>query len=338
MRYIGGKSLLTGNIVQAIRDNAHDVDSVVDIFSGSGVVANALKQDGYNVIANDALYFSYCINRGTLCNDYTSCKISELINHLNNLCIDNAEIDNPKNFIAYNYSPNESSQRMYFQKKNALRIDIIRQEIEQLRPELAEDEYFYLLASLINAVPFVANITGTYAAYLKYWDVRTFKTLTLEPLPIIPSKQMCSVYNMTAEELAKQISSDLVYLDPPYNSREYLPNYHILETIARYDYPEIKGITGIRTNTTKSDFCRKAKVELAFSSLLNSLNCKYILISYNNEGLLPTDKLIEIIKDNGRPETFKLLEFPYRRYKNKIPNNKEGLKEQLYFIQKKTTA
>ncbi len=335
MRYIGGKTLLTSRIIDTIANNTDDVRTVTDIFAGSGAVSQALKQAGYGTTANDVLYFSYALNKGTLCNNRTTHKIKELIVHLNNLPINQADSNDPRNFIAHNYTPNDTCTRMYFQHNNALKIDVIRQEIEHLRTELTENEYFYLLASLIAAVPFVANITGTYAAYLKYWDVRTYKTLTLEELPIIQSRQHCRAYNMQAEELATHIHSDLVYLDPPYNSREYLPNYHILETIARYDYPQISGITGTRPYTTKSDFCQKAKVYKAFNHILQNLNTRYILISYNNEGLIPTNELCDIVRANGNPDTFQLFQFPYRRYKSKIPNNAEGLQEQLYFIQKR---
>ncbi len=335
MRYIGGKSLMTEHILDVIQRLTHNVRSAVDIFSGSGVVAQAFKAQGYEVTANDVLYFSFVLNQGILCNNTTTPRLMELLAYLNGLPTDQCSPNDPHNFIAHNYTPNDTCSRMYFQRSNALKIDIIRQEIDRLRPELTNNEYFYLLASLISAVPFVANITGTYAAYLKYWDVRTYKPLTLEPLPVFDSIQTAHVYNKNAINLATHIQSDIAYLDPPYNEREYLPNYHILETIARYDYPKIHGITGIRTdNDAKSDFCRKSRVHQAFSDLLQTLNCRYILISYNTEGLLHPEELSEILHQIGIHNTFHLYEYPYRRYKNKIPNNTDGLKEQLYFIEK----
>lgn len=94
---------------------------------------------------------------------------------------------------------------------------------------------YYLL---LNAVPYVSNITGTYGAYLKYWDKRTYKELTLEEIDIQPSSVVCSCYNQDALSFAHQMECDLAYLDPPYNGRQYLSNYHILETIARYDAPK----------------------------------------------------------------------------------------------------
>lgn len=126
-----------------------------------------------------------------------------------------------------------------------------------------------------------------------------------------------------------------MYLDPPYNGRQYLPNYHLLETIARYDDPTIKGVTGMRVEPEKmSDFCKKSKAKYAFEELLNSLNCRYILLSYNNEALLSTEEMSNIVRNAGIAGTFTLYEYDYRRYKNKIPNNKKGLKEQLYFVEK----
>lgn len=194
---------------------------------------------------------------------------------------------------------------------------------------------FYLLSLLLNAVPYVSNITGTYGAYLKYWDKRTYKELTLEEIDIQPSSVVCSCYNQDALSFAHQMECDLAYLDPPYNGRQYLSNYHILETIARYDAPQIKGITGVRIDPGKmSDFCKKGRAATAFRQLLNTLNCKYVLLSYNNEGLLNTDEMSQIVRDAGKANTFRLFEYGYRRYKNKIPNNTDGLKEQLYFIEK----
>lgn len=337
MRYIGGKSLMLDNIASVIRDNTRGVRVVTDIFSGTGVVANELKSRGYAVNANDILYFSYVLNKGTLeMNEPVSSKLREIIGYLNNLSVNNSPwFDIGNAFIYNNYSPHEGCKRMYFQCDNAIRIDLIRQEIERLRNQLTENEYFYLLALLINAVPYVSNITGTYGAYLKYWDKRTYNDLVLEEIPTEHSDVECHCYNMEAQKLAEMVESDLVYLDPPYNGRQYLPNYHVLETIARYDNPRINGVTGQRDDPEKiSDFCKKSKARKAFKNLLETLNCRYLLLSYNNEGLLSTEEMSQLLLDVGMSDTFQLFEYDYRRYKNKIPNNKAGLKEQLYLIQK----
>lgn len=325
------------NISAVIKQSTQNVRSITDIFAGTGTVSRFFKEQGYNVFSNDLLYLSYVLNKGTLeMNAPISAELRNIINHLNNLTTENCPwFDIETAFIYQNYSPHDACKRMYFQCNNALKIDLIRQEIERLRPQIANSEYFYLLSLLLNAVPYVSNITGTYGAYLKYWDKRTYNPLTLEEVEIQHSDVQCHSFNLNATEFARQIESDLVYLDPPYNGRQYMPNYHVLETIARYDNPEIKGITGIRVEPEKmSDFCKKAKAESVFRDLLESLNCRYLLLSYNNEGLLSTDIMSQIVRDSGIADTFRLFEYDYRRYKNKIPNNAVGLKEQLYFIEK----
>lgn len=337
MRYIGSKVLMLDRIGSVINNFTENVQSVTDVFSGTGVVARYFKKHAYSVYANDLLYFSYVLNKGYLEMKYpVSKQLKEMIDYLNNLSLQNAPwFDLNSAFIYLNYSPSGYSQRMYFQSDNALKIDLVRQAIEKLKDEISEAEYFYLLSLLINAVPYVSNITGTYGAYLKFWDKRTYNPLVLQEVEVETGTTNCRCYNMNAIDLADVVKSDLMYLDPPYNGRQYMSNYHLLETIAKYDYPVIKGVTGMRLDSEKmSDFCKKNKVEAAFKNLLGSLNCKYILLSYNNEGLLSTEEMKKIVCDAGDPQTFRLLEYDYRRYKNKIPNNKVGLKEQLYFIKK----
>lgn len=340
MRYIGGKALLVDKIGQVIRENTSDVKSVLDIFSGSGAVSMYLKANKYSVKANDILYFSYVLQRAAIginiMPTFGRLGNNKPIEYLNNLSISDTDFTKEECFIYNNYSL-ANSERMYFQEENALKIDIIRLTIEKWYKEevLSDDEYFYLLAALINAVPYVSNITGVYAAYLKFWDKRTFNSLVLKDMELLDSHECkFDCYNMNYTDMLS-MECDMLYADPPYNSREYLPNYHILETIARYDYPDIHGVTGMREYShQKSPFCKKKLVESAFETLIRDTKCRYILISYNNEGLLSTEKLSEICLDYAVDDSFKLFEFPYRRYKNKIPNNSEGLKEQLYFLKR----
>ena len=341
MRFIGGKSLMLDNIICVLRENTSNIKTVADLFSGSGVVASCFKSAGFKVISNDIMYFSYVLNRGSICLNekptFENLKIKNPIYYLNNLELRNTGFLVNDCFIFRNYSPNEKCERMYFQNKNAFKIDIIRLTIEEWRNKnlINDDEYFYLLTSLISAVPYVSNITGIYAAYLKTWDIRTYNELVLKDIEIIESSEEHIAFNMDANELVKNISADLVYIDPPYNERQYLPNYHVLETIAKYDYPEITGVTGMRDySEQKSKYCQKAQAKETFDDLIKHINSRYILVSYNNEGLLSTDELTDILKKYAKPNTFKLYEYDYRRYKNKIPNNTNGLKEQLYFMEK----
>lgn len=311
------------------------------MFAGSCIVSQYMKKQGYKIISNDFLYFSYVLARGTIgINSQIEfkkikkeLKIQDPFVFLNN--IDIKKVNTEKCFIYRNYSPNKDCSRMYFQNENALRIDLIRQQIElwKVNDLLSEDEYYYLLAALLYAVPFVANITGTFGAFLKFWDKRTFDKMVLVK-PVIAIGKKCTCYNKNYLDVLKN-KTDIIYADPPYNSREYLPNYHILETIAKYDYPVIKGITGLREyKDTKSVFCKKNTVRKAFEDLICNANSKYVLISYNNEGLISTEELIDICTVKAKPHTFKIFEFDYRRYRNKTSKKENVLKEQLYLFEK----
>lgn len=332
MRFIGGKSLMLGRINDVMNENTNnDVNVVGDLFCGSAVVSQFFKQNGKKVISNDVMFMSYSLARGM--NELNEKPLFlglgdiDVFKYLNEL---KEPLCEKEAFIYKNYSPNGECNRMYFQPQNAKKIDAIRQQIETWysSKKLLESEYYYLLACLISAVPYVANITGVYAAYLKHWDKRSYKELLVEPLEIVKSDFDCEFFNMDATQLCKFKSFDLVYIDTPYNQREYTPNYHILETIAKYDSPEIKGVTGVRPYK-KSKFCSKASVKNAFVELFSNIKSKYAIVSYNTEGLLKTHEMMEIFSVYG---DVKLYEYPYRRYKSKIPNNSEGLKEQLYFI------
>lgn len=345
MRYIGGKSLLLDKIYKVITDNTQDVCSVLDLFSGSGVVSAFLKEKGYNVVANDFIYFAYVLSRGTLnLNSEPTFEglkakgITDVLAYLNNLSLEQSGYALQDCFVYNTFSPTEVCQRMYLQNHNAIKIDLIRQRIEEWKDAhtITDDEYYYLLASLISAVPYVSNIAGVYGAYLKHWDKRTYKSLLLEPLRIIQNQTLCQSYNKSAQQLVREINTDLVYLDPPYNARQYLPNYHVLETIAKYDNPEVRGVSGMRDySNQKSAFCMKSKAAYALELLVRDIKARYIVMSYNNEGIISTAEITAIMKAYAKPDSFRLYEFPYRRYKSKIPNVAEGLEEQLYFIEKR---
>lgn len=339
MRYIGGKSTLLNDIENLIANSADNVTKIIDIFSGSGVVSAHFKSLGYDIIGNDFLYFAYVLSRGsTALNSkptFSKLRIASPIDYLNDLTLKTADIDISDCFIFQNYSPHDKVTRMYFQNDNAIKIDIIRLTIEKWKTSnlINEDEYFYLLATLIAAVPYISNITGVYGAYLKHWDKRTFKPLTLiAPTNICNGKAI--FYNQDCDELLPKISADLLYADPPYNSRQYLPNYHILETIARYDYPEIYGITGMRNyENQKSEFCSKSSVESAFRRMIQNANVRYVVISYNTEGLLSKETLSEICLEFAVKKTFRCRDIDYRRYNN-IGTKSHRVTEQLYFFEK----
>ena len=236
MRFIGSKANLLKNIEECITTNIHTKQKVFcDIFSGTGIVARYFKPD-YEIISNDTLYFSYVIQKALIENNKTPLfvKLKKTITDPFDY-LENTKITTKNKFIESNYSPSGEAGRMYFTPENARRIDFIRNKIEQwkLNKNISDAEYYYLLSSLIEAVPSVSNITGTYGAYLKNWDKRAYKKLELPQFSIENNNYKNKAFNEDVFKLESHVSGDILYIDPPYNSRQYAPNYHILETISR---------------------------------------------------------------------------------------------------------
>lgn len=343
MRFIGCKNNLIENIDELIARKCKDASSICDIFAGTGTVGSFFKKK-YKVISNDLLYFSYCIQKGLIETneepkflnlDIITSKtkrLDKVLEYLNNL---NPEEYNGKKCIANRYSP--IGERMYLTEQNALKIDYIRETIEDWfnSKKINEIEYYYLIACMIQEVPSVSNISGTYGAYLKTWDKRCFKDYTIYPLELNTNKYVNEVYNEDGVQLLDKINGDILYVDPPYNARQYLPNYHVLETVAKYDEPEVKGITGGRSyDKEKSSWCLKSKVKDEFEKLMSKANFKYIILSYNSEGLMSKEEIESIMKKYGKLETFELVEIPYRRFRSRSVNAKHGVMEYLFFIEK----
>ena len=343
MRYSGNKTNLLKNINQVIKDNCDGNEKVFcDLFSGTSSVARFFK-NRYKIISNDILYFSYVLQRATITNneipDFEKLKnklnVENVLDYLETININRKKY---KTFIYDNYSPNDNCERMYLTPENAKRIDYIRTTIEKWKKEnlIKENEYFYLLATLIEGVPFVSNITGTYGAYLKDWDKRAFKKFEMIRLNVVNNNEENECYREDANELIKKVSGDILYIDPPYNSRQYLPNYHLLETIARYDEPKINGKTGIRTYTEeKSNYCIKSKVYDELEELIKNAKFKHIIMSYNQEGLLKKEEIEQILKKYGDKDTYKLYQIPYKQYENKLTKKIEKHYEYIFYIKKK---
>lgn len=342
MRYIGNKTNLLKEINRVIEDNCNENEKIFcDLFSGTSSVARFFK-NRYKIISNDILYFSYILQRATILNNEkpsfeklkNKLHIENVLDYLETI---NIKDNNYKQFISNNYAPNENCERMYLTPENANRIDYIRTTIEKWKNEelINENEYYYLLATLIEGIPFVSNITGTYGAYLKKWDKRAFKKFEMVRLNVVNNHEDNECYREDANELVKKISGDILYIDPPYNSRQYLPNYHLLETIARYDEPKINGKTGIREyDKEKSNYCIKSRVYKELEELISNANFKHIIMSYNQEGILRKEEIEQILKKYGNEDTYKLYQIPYKQYENKLTKKIEKHYEYIFYIKK----
>lgn len=343
-RIIGSKHNILPDIYRILEKDNIEAYSFFDVFSGSAAVGRFFKKM-FSVISNDNLYFSYILQRALIiineCPSFSSLnldnlpknpkeRIYQILHYLNNL-------KGVEGFIYRHYTPASEDidgvERKYFTIENGMKIDAIRIKIEEWFENgcISEDEYFYLLASLLLAVQKIANTSGTYGAFNKFWDPRSHKPLTLRYIEIIPSKFNHVAYNEDIFNLLEKISCDIAYIDPPYNSRQYITNYHLLETIAKYDNPKIKGKTGIREygDQERSVFCSKKGVQDAFFKLLKGLKARYIVISYNSEGLLSKNQISQILEESGLRDT-KFYEIPYRRFKSNNSSKKNRVCEYLF--------
>lgn len=311
MNYIGSKKSLINfiekTIMQEINFESNKENYIfADLFAGTGIVGATFKKHNFKIISNDIQYYSYVLNKHLL---QTDKKIDpKIIEHLNAL-------EGVEGFIYKNYCLGSGSGRNYFTDYNGEKCDAIRIEIERLKnkKKITEQEYFYLLASLINSIDKYANTASVYGAFLKKIKRTASKKFKLELLPIISGNNKNDVYNKDVNEIITQIKGDILYLDPPYNARQYNSNYHLLETIARYDNPIIKGKTGLRDNDEqKSDFCSKNKVESVFEYLIKNAKFQYVFLSYNNEGLMTLDTIKNIMSKYGE---YKIFKKEYKRFK-----------------------
>lgn len=352
MRYIGNKEKLLDNIYQVMQTKKIKGNSFFDFFAGTTSVSRFFKKLDFQIISSDLMYFSYVLQKAYISNN-KEINFEKLLNEINfqSTTLFSSplltvveylnQIEPVEGFISKNYTPFGTSEleipRMYYSDENGKIIDAIRQKIEFWKNEdlISENEYFVLLACLIETVPFYANISGVYAAFHKKWDPRAVKKMILRPVELVTNNKDNLTFNQNSTELLNLVKADIFYLDPPYNQRQYAPNYHLLETIAKYDNPTIKGVGGLRDyQNQKSKFCNAKNAILELEKIAKEGKFKTLILSYNSEGIMSQSNITNTLEKFGNVE---LVEFEYLRYKsnnNGKSKNKKFIKEQLYILNK----
>ena len=342
MRYIGCKKNLIDEIDQIlVNHGVQEGSTFLDLFGGTNVVSNHFKTK-YKMVTNDILYFSYLHAKATIENNTAFSfeklrqnGISDPVAYLQS----NAEQYLSKNKVGYyenSYSPTGGA--MYLTVENAKRIDYMRDKIDEWYKNslINEYEYAYLVSMLVDAIPSVSNTTGTYGAFLKHWDRRSSKPLTLEPQCIIDNNQINQSYNEDANQLVKKICVDVAYLDPPYNTRQYASNYHLLENVARNKKPDLRGKTRIFDwKYLKSSYSQVQNAKTALEDLIKNIDASHILLSYNSEGIIPEEEIANLLKKYSYNDKVEITKIPYRKYRSKRPTASNDLYEIVFYIQKK---
>lgn len=272
-RYIGCKTKLLDFIEEAIDEYSFEKGSCfADIFAGTGVVAELFASKGYKTIVNDTLYSNVVIYKALLGEgNLREELLRNELNLLNN--VNPVELDD--NYFSMVYG------NKYFSINDSKKIGYVRDYIESNKSKYSEREYNYLIACLIYSCDKIANTVGHFESYLKKDPVD--KGVTLNMFEVKQYDFHSDIYNMDANELVKMISSDIVYIDPPYNARQYVNFYHVLENLARWNKPtDFEGKSmKFKRNELKSGYCRNTAPRL-FEDLINNLKCKLIVVSYNN--------------------------------------------------------
>ena len=322
MNYIGSKFKLSKFIKSEIEKVVGNMKDKVfcDLFAGTGAIARNFKTESKKIIANDIEYYSYVLNRNYIGN-HEKIDWFQQINELENL-------EDVEGFIYKNYCLGGGSGRQYFSDENGKRIDAIRQKIElwKKKKDIDDDEYYFLLSTLLENADAVANTASVYGAYLKHLKKSAQKPLKLTPAVFEINDAEHDVFNEDANRLINKIEGDVLYLDPPYNARQYGSNYHLLNTIAKYDDFIPQGKTGLR-EYKRSLFCQKGEVSDAFEKLIKTAKFKYIFLSYNNEGLMSADEVRKTLSKYGR---YDLATIEYQRFKaDKTENRNHKATETL---------
>ena len=340
MRFLGNKTRMLENINSVIEQNNIKGKTFCDLFSGSGSVGDYFKEQ-YNIISNDFLYCLSIISKAKLENktvpNFNLFKKQfniDPFSYFNN----KTYVPDSQYFITNNYSPR--GNRQFFTEENAIKIDGIRIEIEELYKEFIIDakERNFLIASLLESTMGISNTSGTYEAFLKKWDKRALKQFVLEPITINETNtiNINKVYNLDSNELIRKISGDILYLDPPYTITDYSSAYHLLESIAKYDYPNIGGITGRRKEINeKSKYTRRELALTNLEDLFRQAQFKHILMSYSTQGLISIEDITSLAGKFAKNHNVKVYEFPYKEYKNIRSSLKgENLKEIIIYFEK----
>ena len=321
-RYLGNKYKLLSFITGVVNDECSDIETVADIFSGTGAVASAFTDK--IVITNDLMYSNYICNYAWFgAEEYNPQIIIDYVVRYN------AKTKCGENYMTRNFADT------YFSKSDCSKIGYIREDIERSykKGNLNKRERAILVTSLLYAMDKIAVTCGHYDAYRKGAKFESSLELSV-PLAEVNTNTKNECFNEDANNLVKRIEADLVYIDPPYNSRQYCDTYHLLENVARWEKPEVFGVAKkMDRSSMKSKYCTASAVK-AFETLVNDIKAKYILLSYNNmaekgnsrSNAKITDKdIMRILEKKGTVKVFQESYKAFTTGKSDIEENAERL-------------
>lgn len=348
LTYLGNKRSLLGMIEQGLVEIEKEskINSIIDLFSGSGVCSRLFKSKGYEVISNDLEDYAKVVSQCYLSNpEELELELWEKIKR---------EIDNYPNItngvISSLYAPQDTNniqkgERVFYTRENAIRIDTYRKAIEEICPENYKK---YFLAPLLSEASIHTNTSGVFKGFYKDRNTgigkfggtrgnaleRITGKIVLNPPVLCDKSNKYTIYQSDANELSKIITADVAYLDPPYNQHPYGSNYFMLNVILKNDFPtNISTVSGIVADWNRSNYNKKAKIYESLNEVINNLNVKYILLSYNSEGFLSYDEIIEMLDQYGTVSVFSTQYNTFRGCRN-LNDRDIHVTEYLFLLKK----
>ncbi|WP_312701878.1 DNA adenine methylase [Sedimentibacter sp.] len=303
-RYVGSKYKLLNWIKDLVEENCKG-SSLFDVFAGTGIVTSAFIDKFNEYYINDFLPSNYIIYNGFfLQENYSESKVNTIIEGYNN----KSTLNLKENYVSQNFG------NKFFSMNDSRLIGYIREDIENKynNKEVNEKEYYILISSLLYSIDRIANTVGHYDAYIKNHQITD--SLTIEPImPIkLNERQSIKIFKEDANELVKKITSDIAFIDPPYNSRQYSRFYHVLDNIAQWKKPQLYGVAMKPLEENMSDYCR-VSAPIKFKELIDSLDAKYIVVTYNNtynskssssRNKITLEEITDILRNKGKTEIF----------------------------------
>jgi len=322
-RYTGSKNKLLPWIKKIIIKECKNASSFFDIFAGTGSVTYGLIDQFDEFYINDFLFSNEIIYNAFFSPAFYD--YDKLTNIAENYCKINESKLKP-DFVTNNYT------NKYFSYNDSLIIDYIRNDIEMMKEILNPKEYNILLASLIYSFDRCANTVGHYEAFIKAKEIKSsFKFELINPVFNEKRNKKINIYRNDANKLAEEIYADIVYIDPPYSSRQYSRFYHVIETIAKWNKPELFGKTLKPAPENLSDYSKVGAV-YTFDKLITSLKTKYIVVSYNNtydsrsnssKNKMSLEQITQILEKKGKTKIFYMDYKAFNAGKTNFNNHQE---------------
>lgn len=300
-RYIGSKSKLSDWIMYLINNEIKEkLETFADVFAGTASVTKASLKYFDKIITNDFLHANNVIYKAFFENSlWDRQKLNEIIENFNNL---------ETKYISENYFSKNFGGKFYHEN-TAKKIGHIRNEIENLKSELNDKEYNILLTSLIYTIDKIANTVGHFDAYRKIKiSEPKFQLKLIKPF----KTEKVEIYKEDANQLVRKIKTDVAYIDPPYNSRQYSRFYHLYETLIKWDNPKLYGVALKPEPENVSEYC-KVNAKNVFKDLIQNLETKYIAVSYNNtynpksnssKNKISLEQIESILNKKGKTKVF----------------------------------